>query len=167
MIPRSSSLPEHVKRQLLLAARAEMDECTYNYVIDTIGEDGLVDLILMKMADADSLSCPAKSAWAEDWERFTSSGGGDIWLWVFMAMCCGPWIIALCIFIMPIYIFRGALKETLDRALTSVGGDYGSLIASIVGIALLGGAGFGLWKAFPWLVNGVQNWWSWLGGHFQ
>ena len=146
-----------------------MGDYHYDSVINTIGEDRLVDLILLKLAEAEHLNRREKNIWVEDWEKFQSTFGLEslIYLVLIPVSATGPLVGTLITLAAFIFIFRGALKKTLDNALFRVGGDYASLIASLIGIALLGGIGFGLWKAFPWLVKGVQDWWGWLGGHFQ
>jgi hypothetical protein len=56
MLPKASNLPDSTKQEILSQIRRQVGSEQYDRLVDNLGEDGLIDAVLAKMAEGSSAS---------------------------------------------------------------------------------------------------------------
>lgn len=108
---------------------------------------------------------PDKSMWRKAWEtmwewlnKLSEMTSGQFLLWIsWIAAGLGPLTGTFALVIVFALVYLAAVIYNLDNSWTQV----------VVAIPVLVGLGLLLWAGGFWLVEGVVQWWGWLGGHFR
>ena len=169
MALRASDLPDDVKRQLSRAIREQVGPSKYDQAVDAVGEDRVLDMVLLSASgggDSSQGSTTApESPWAAAWS-VTSTILGQLW-WLIPACLGSGWAgfvfllggLILLFFGVALFKAIGALEAASVAVAWIVG-----VLAVVTGAGLVG---YLLWIGVPWLISGVGQWWGWLGGHFM
>ena len=169
---RSSDLPDGTKRQLLSAIRDKIGRSQYDSMVDTVGEDRMLDMLLDSANKQGSTSGRASrsstpdNVWAEAfdfvWKLLLEN-------WIVVLVVCvsgGPVGILTVLGVLPLLYFGHVFLHAVG-ALEAASTALAVIVGIGVGGAALVGLGYLLWIGVPWIISGVGQWWSWLGGHFQ
>jgi len=171
MAPKASDLPEPVKRAVLDAVRDKVGYTEYNRIVDAMGEDAVVDAVLRGMNGEGSStgSIRAGSGRVEWSQTFWGALGGWGWIFVLNMVVTGIGGIAIAIGFLVLLAVGCSVYCAIKNS--SAGDAVTQAFSWILGIAVmagvLGGLGYGAWKGGPWLLNGMHQWWGWLGQHFR
>ena len=169
MTIKAADLPDSLKRPLLGKIKDQIGGSQYDQMVGSMGEDGLLDILLSSTSEAPSSSATAvhynQSAWAKGLEVVGEVLGSNTWIWVAMAfgMGWGGFVAVLGFFVL---LYLGATFFEAIGALNAVSTGLAWVVGITVGGAAVVGIGYGLWIGVPWIVSGVGQWWGWLGGHF-
>lgn len=152
MALKSSDMPESTKRALLDALRDKLGHSNYDQAVQLMGEDGLLDAVLRSASGGGSASGVAGSSKASG----TGAWEGILWFLVLAWSCGGPLGVALLVGFLLIVWLVAYVADNWSAPTAKV-------FACVIAVA---GLGVGGWKGGPWLWQGTQQWWHWLGGHF-
>lgn len=89
MALKASDMPHEVKRRMLERLESQLGSTEYDKLVNTLGEDGLIDLALKELNSAST-------------GRSSSNGGSDAWskAWAVVLWIIGSnWPVILCFFI--------------------------------------------------------------------
>jgi hypothetical protein len=172
----ANSLGQSTKDELLRQLREQLGWSKYSQLVNTYGEDGIIDLILS--AEARSYTPQGIAPWKEAMGKslyvlfFPAfwSAGLDPALWQ-------SWILwpASCLYFCVLNGLgpAGIVVHLVIWLLSLLGlaGWHGAKGPRVVGqgltwILFLAVLGASAWASLNWLGEGVRMWWKWLGGHF-
>jgi hypothetical protein len=158
----AADLTDDVKRQLLDHIKGQVGASNYDQMVDTVGEDKLLDAFLAQAAQGGSSSAagregPWKSAFQVMWGLWIST-----WLWM-LAFSGGPAGFLAVLGGMLLTFFLAAIYYQVSAQGRA---GFTTIFSVILLLGGVGGVGYGLWVGLPWLWGGVRQWWSWVGSHF-
>jgi|SRR5947209_7580105 len=139
----ASSLPQGVKDDLRRQLRDQIGWSKYDQLVNALGEDGVVDLILEKIQEAQRGQAPQRASsgqWAERSKGFLVVALVILY-WVLVAVF-PPLII--------VYLILNFLANPEEA------------IAGLLLLAGLVAAGLFIY----WVGVGAMDWFKWLGGYF-
>jgi hypothetical protein len=161
---RASDLPDPFKKQLLANLRSQVGHQPVDHLVDQIGEDGVVDVVLQAMSSHERPT--SYSSWRKG---FGLLFVGGIWppiYLVFSVIGSLGWVgVPVCLGIAFLIVAVGALVDQIGIWNATSAALAWTLGGACV-VALLIGVGFALWIGLPWIGSGIWQWWHWLGGHF-
>lgn len=151
----AAALPENLKQDLLRQLEEQIGWSKYNELVNALGEDGLIDLILQKMQEAQN-NQPTPRSSSGKWREW----GGEILSWVLILgfwalVAVFPPLIAVPLLI-NLYVW---VRDSCRSAGIDAGGALAVTVVLIVGIVA---ACFAVY----WVAIGMGAWFKWLGGHF-
>ena len=184
MALKASDLPDNVKRQLSGAVRDQMGSSQYDDMVDFLGEDALLDMVLQSMVNSNSTgmstsyNSPTAKSTSYESDNPWSKAFGFLWgilegfgvnlMWIIICVCssfgfwAGTGILlggGLSIYLLAVCCYSvKSIASAADAGVTVLGHALGVLLA-------IGAVGCLLWFGVPWVIDGVGQWWSWLGGH--
>ena len=163
MSVKASELPSEVKKHLLGKVKEQLGDSEYRQMVDVVGEDTLLDMVLAKSSEGESTT--SKVSDPKDTAAF--------------------WVAAILAFMILVGMGIGGYKDSGWGGLLgnvfigfwiAYGGGFGLLYAAVryvhftaaigVGGVLLVGALYVLWKALTFTAGGTVSWFRWLFGHF-
>jgi hypothetical protein len=151
----ASDLPSDVKQGLLNRIREQIGQEKYREMVDVLGEDKVLDMVLEKTNSKSESSWTWKeilgvivffSFWGAVGYQDGGGIGGVLGGIVFGVLVTSPGLIWL-------------LIKWLAKPL-------GIGLAAVLGIGVGGAVLFGLWKAVAYTGAGTAGWFKWLFGHF-
>ncbi|MCD4786491.1 MAG: hypothetical protein K8T10_21910 [Candidatus Eremiobacteraeota bacterium] len=175
---RASDMDKNLKRVILNKIRDDVGSYKYSEMVDPIGEDGLIDLLLLKAEKERSggsgyssgsystTGTRRESVWEKALETTFTVIGSGIWIWISFILSGGWMGFALVIGIFLLVFLGTALFHSIGM-LKAVSTALMWIASTAVIIVAIWGIGYVIWKGGPWVVQGVKQWWAWLGGHFQ
>lgn len=172
---KSSDLPDGVKSQVLRQVRAQVGSTQYDSMVATLGEDGLLDLVLEKVGEPSTSQAIPRRADTNPWLEAAAfllilAGllGWGPWPWMKVVSGILLWLTSIgpvgFAVALPSAYLLAVLFFYTRNLIRNTGLLWVVKAAGVVGA--MGGVGCLLWFGGPWLFQGVRGWWAWLGGHF-
>lgn len=165
---KASDLPYSVKRDLLKQIENQLGWSKYHALIQQHGEDGLIDLIL---AHATVASRPRINPWQKARDAvnglFKSIFETGSWVYLIWGIASAGWAgIAIAIGVVLLIYFSAAFYYSIG-GMRGINAGLSWLIGAAISLGGIALVGYLLWLGIPWLINGMFQWWGWLGGHFR
>jgi hypothetical protein len=173
---KASELPSDIRKSLLEDIENKLGYSEYRKMVDALGEDGMLDMVLENME---------KKA-TEEKEKKDAHTGCVIWVIIFLIL----FIIGGCVEVKDLkqgqdsvsaFLKGGAgvavpfmsyyicefILHILGKICSLIIDNTGIILRCIIFAVLIAGLAVGMWYAVPWIWHGVVDWWKWLSGHFS